>query len=358
MINNKYIVYIAFLWLLSFTSCFDSSNMTVKPNALGKINEIVVLTEDELWDSPVQDTFDYYFGSAYPIMPRPEPLFDMRHFNLNELDMEPLRRELRTYVLLADLSQEDARTTKMIKSDIGNERFQKALSGEITTTVGRDKWAKGQLIIYLMGENREALFDVIRENYPAVARRINEHDKLSLNQKVYAAKTNIGLSNTIEQDFDIHIEVPNKYQKAIYNPEDNIAWLRKDDKDYIMNIVVRKFPYTSENQLSTQNIKKLRNDYGRDYMSTSEAGSYMIINDKDLPVFDYTYDIDGRYTREIRGIWEMVNDYLGGPFATYVVLNEEKNEIIFVDTFIYAPGKDKRDMMQQLDHIVKTATIP
>jgi hypothetical protein len=332
--------------------------MTVKPNALGKINEIVVLTEDELWESPVQDTFDYYFGSAYPIMPRPEPLFDMRHFNLNELDMEPLRRELRTYVMLADLSQEDARSTKMVKSDIGNERFQKALAGEITTTVGRDKWAKGQLIIYIIGKDRASLYDVIRDNYSAIARRINEHDKLPLSQKVYAAKANIGLSNTIEQDFGIHIDVPNRYKRAIYNPEDNIAWLRKDDKDYIMNIVVRKFPYRNQNQLSTENIKKLRNDYGRDYMSTSEAGSYMIINDEDLPVFDYTYDIDGKYTREIRGVWEMVNDYLGGPFATYVVLNEEKSEIIFVDTFIYAPGKDKRDMMQQLDHIVKSATVP
>ncbi len=149
-----------------------------------------------------------------------------------------------------------------------------------------------------------------------------------------------------------------KYQKAIYNPEDNIAWLRKDDKDYIMNIVVRKFPYRNQDQLSTANIKLMRNDFGEDYMSTSEVGSYMIINDEDLPVFDYTYDIDGKYTREIRGVWEMVNDFLGGPFASYVILNEGKSEIVFVDTFIYAPGKDKRDMMQQLEYIVRNATIP
>ena len=83
----------------------------------------------------------------------------------------------------------------------------------------------------------------------------------------------------------------------------------------------------------------------------------MVINDDDLPVFDYTYDIDGKYTREIRGVWEMVNDFMGGPFASYAILNETNNEVIFVDTFIYAPGKEKRNMMQELEYIVRHSTF-
>ena len=358
MKNRFYSIVLTIFCVVGLTSCYDSSNMKVKPTALGIMNEIVVLAEKDLWETPVQDTFDYYFGSAYPIMPQPEPMFDIRQFNLNELDIEPLRKELRTYVLLADISDEEARTTKMVQSDLGEERFQKALNGEITTTVGKDKWARGQLIIYLMGVGQESLFQVIRDNYPAISRRVNLHDSEQLRQKIYGAKTNEGLSANIAQDFGIRIDVPTRYQKAIYNPEDNIGWLRKDDKSSIMNIVIRKFPYRSQDQLSTSYIKQLRNEYGEDFMSTSEDGSYMVINDEDLPVFDYTYDIDGKYTREIRGIWEMVNDYLGGPFASYAIVNEPQNEIVFVDTFVYAPGKEKRNMMQELDYIVKNATLP
>jgi len=328
--------------------------MKVKPTALGRMNEIVVLADEDLWESPVQDTFDYYFGSAYPIMPQPEPMFDLRHFNLNELDMEPLRRELRTYVMLADLSKPEARTTKMVKNDLGEERFSKAMTGEITSTVGKDKWARGQLIIYLMGTDVNALYKVIKESYPALARRVNLHDEEQLRQKVYGAKSNVGLSQEIAQHFGIHMDIPVKYQKAIYELEDNRVWLRKS----VMNIVITRFPYSNETQLRTDNIKKLRDTYSEDLITSSEEGAHMVINDVDLPVFDYTYDIDGKYTREIRGVWEMVNDFMGGPFASYAILNEEANEIIFVDTFIYAPGKDKRNMMQELEFIVRHATFP
>ena len=352
----KYIV-IVFISLLTLESCYDNagSGMRVKPPALGRMNEIVVIADNELWNSPVQDTFDYYFGSAYPIMPRPEPMFDLRHFSLEELDMEPLRKELRTYVMLADLSRKEARTTKMVKGDLGEAKFNQALAGEVSSSVGKDKWARGQLIIYLFGKDEESLYRVIRESYPALSRRVNLHDEEQLHQKVYGANSNIGLSEQLEEHFGIHIDIPTRYQTAIFDLDQDLVWLRKDEKDAIMNITVTKMPYNSQNQLSTENLKRFRNEFGKGIITSGEVGDYMQINDEDLPVFDYTYDIDGKYTREIRGVWEMANSFMGGPFVSYAILNEEKREIIFVDAFIYAPGKEKRDMMQELEYIVKKA---
>ena len=54
----------------------------------------------------------------------------------------------------------------------------------------------------------------------------------------------------------------------------------------------------------------------------------------------------------------MTKDFLGGPFASYAILNEKKGEIVFIDTFVYAPGVEKRNMMQQLDYIAKHAKLP
>ena len=249
MTNIYRLIFIMFIFTVTFTSCIDrvGDRMRVKPSALGRMNEIVVLADDELWESPVQDTFDYYFGSAYPIMPRPEPMFDLRHFSLNELDMEPLRKELRTYVLLADLSKLESRTTQMVKNDLGQDRFIKALAGEVTSTVGKDKWARGQLIIYLMAPDVETLYSVIKESYPALSRRVNNHDEEQLRQQVYGAKSNIGLSQEIEEHFGIHMDIPTRYQKAIYTLDDDFVWLRKDDREAVMNIVISKYPYQSQN---------------------------------------------------------------------------------------------------------------
>ncbi len=359
--QNKIIYY--FLVMLSLglvSSCNDEGGggYKVKPVALGRLNNIAVIAGEEMWESPIRDTFDFYFGSAYPIMPRPEPMFDLRHFTINDLDVEPLRKELRTYVLLADLSDAESKTTRMVKSDLGEERYRKALNGEITSTVGKDKWAREQLIIYLMGKDKDALAKAIRENYPAVSRRINKHDENQLKASIYAARSNAAINNDILENYGIEIDIPRRYEPAIYDKEDNFFWIRKDEKDFVMNMMFSKFSYADPSQLGKEELINYRNLLGEKYITSTEEDSYMVVNDEDLPVYDYTYRVNNIYTREIRGIWEMVNDYLGGPFASYALLNEEKGEVIFIDTFIFAPGKEKRDMMQQLEYIVKGVRLP
>ncbi len=343
--------------VLVLSGCFDTSGSTttVKPNAMGRLNEIVVVADEDLWEGSLQDTFLFYFESAYPIMPAPEPLFDVRHFTYDDLVAEPLRKELRTYVFLADISDANSRTTNIIRGDIGDDRFLKAQKGEITTAAGKDKWARGQLIVFLMGNGEEQLAESIRKNFPSIARKVNDHDQGILEARVFAARDNPGLSRKIAQEYGIRLNIPARFQIAMDNPDENIIWLRKDDKESILNLVIRKFNYTNSNQLTPEYLKKIRDDYGVDYVSTNQPGSFMLINDRDLPMYDYSYEINGLYTKEIRGIWEISNDFMGGPFASYLILDKDRNQLIFIDTFVYAPGKNKRDMMQQLEFIVKSA---
>ena len=98
--------------------------------------------------------------------------------------------------------------------------------------------------------------------------------------------------------------------------------------------------------------------YGKEFIRMSSDTSYMSTNVIDLPTYEYTYFHNNVYTREVRGIWEAVNDFKGGPFVSYVLLNETKGEIVFIDTFVFAPGKEKRDFVQQLDCIIKTSSFP
>ncbi|MGA0232528.1 MAG: DUF4837 family protein, partial [Saprospiraceae bacterium] len=88
-----------------------------------------------------------------------------------------------------------------------------------------------------------------------------------------------------------------------------------------------------------------------------EEGYNMVVNNDDLPVYEYTLDIDGRYAKEFRGVWEMTKSFAGGPFITYLIVDEEKNELIYADVFVLAPGSEKRNMMMQLDYIIKSSSF-
>lgn len=358
--NIPSIISTLILILLLGTSCNDeiSGNIKAKNAALGTMNQIVVISDQDMWEGAIGDSIEYYFSSSYPILPAPEPFFDLRHFNTTELQNEKLRRELRTYLVVADLSDTDSETTQMIRRDLGETKYLEALEeGGSTNSVGIDKWARNQLVIYLYGNGEEALADAIKRSFSAIAKRIHQHDNKQLEQLVYARAENFGLTKKIEETYGFRMKVPGEYVVALEKPEENMIWLRKDDSESVLNIVIRKLKYEDKGQISKTAIKQLRDAFGKAYVSTDVAGSYMQTNDRDLPMYEYTIDINGMYALETRGIWEINNDFLGGPFAGYLILAPNQKDLYFIDTFVYAPGKSKRDLMQQLEFMVKSITV-
>ena len=332
-----------------------TNQLEPKGSALGKMNEIVVIADEDMWEGAIGDTFRYYFQSAYPILPNPEPVFDLRHFTVSELNTQPLRKELRTYAILADMSDEDSPTTKMVSKDMGSEKARSAKLGEgPNSSVGKNKWARGQILFYLFGANKENLSSSIKKHFSAVARRVNQHDEKQLESSIYVDRSNQGLTQKLKEQYGLDMEVPGEYKLVVESETSNTIWLRNDSKEAIQNIVVKTIPYTNQEQLSKANIINIRNDFGSKYITSDEEDDVMVVNEKDLPVYEYTFELDGKYTKEIRGVWEMSKAFAGGPFTTYMIVDEANKRLIYIDTFVLAPGTEKRNLMMQLDYIVKS----
>ncbi|NNE25966.1 MAG: DUF4837 family protein [Saprospiraceae bacterium] len=350
---------IIFLFLIgSIVGCNSDVTQQLEPKgvALGVMNEIVVIADDELWESAVGDTFRYYFESSYPILPAPEPLFDLRQFTVQELEGQPLRKELRTYAILTDLSDEDSETTQMVKRDMGSERFNQALSSnEPGSSVGKDKWSRGQLLFYLFGNNRDNLAASIGSNFSAIASRIHKHDEKQLRSSIYLDRINEGLSIKLQKDFGIKIDVPGEYRVAVEDVDNKTMWLRKDTDEAIINLVFQKLDYTNASQFTKENIIDIRNQFGRTYVTSDLEDNVMIVNTDDLPVYEYARTVDGVYIKELRGTWEMTKDFVAGPFISYLINQESSKSLLFVDAFVLAPGKNKREVMMQLDYIIRNA---
>ena len=331
-----------------------SSDFTKKleavPTAIGVPNMVTIIADDSVWDGPLGDTLRYYFSSAYPILPQPEPIFDLKHFTAEEINSEPLRRGRRSYIVFGNLSDQNSKTTQMIKTDLGPGNADRARRDtSYNSTIAHDKWAKGQMLVYLFGNNSNELIKNIKENFPAIASRINETDKRSIDASVYLGKENYKLIETVRNDFDIKLKIPGDYFVAIN--EDNTIWMRKENEFLSSNILIHRIPYVDKSQFSQEGIKKIRNQLGRQYISSETETSYMRTNDVDLPMLTEVIDFNGNYAMEARGIWDIVNDYMGGPFISYLILSPDSKELILLDGFVHAPGKKKRKFMQHLEYI-------
>lgn len=340
-----------------FTSCSNDVVLTPskpKPKALGKMNTIVVLTDQQMWDSAIGDSIRYYYAGEFPVTPRPEPLFDLRYFSTEKILYEEALRELRMYLVIVNLSDPESATTKMLRKDLGDEKFRKAqIDPSYTTSVGKNKWATNQLIIYVFGNTHEEIFQELRQNFGAIATRVKAHDAEQLASLTYAKGDNLGLSKLLKEKYGYTFRIPADFQVAVDEPENNYFDIRKEFDGNTMAITFSKFSYTNTDQLGKAYMKKIMNEQGRLREYSYEANSFMVLNDVDLPILEYAFQKEGSYGKEFRGIWELENDFIGGPYINYMILNESKSEIILVNTWVKAPGKKKRNFLQQLELIVK-----
>jgi len=355
-INTRNLYQALFCMLIvAMTSCSSDMRSSLDPveSAFGQANSIVVIADKNVWEGPIGDTFQYYFEGAYPILPQPEPLFDLKHFTPEDLRAEPIRKRKRTYVVLGDIDDEDSSTGQLLRTDLGDQNVSRAAKEKsFNTTMGKNRWAHGQTVVYLFGSNEQELTKNIKDKFPAIAKRINTADQQMIKENAYSRGVDNKLSNDIKEALGVEIDVPGDYVLAIH--DENTIWLRSETDFLSSNIFLQKLPYKDKSQFTQEGMKAIRDSIGRKYVSTEIENTYMRTNDVDLPMLTKVITLNDNYAMEARGIWDIVNDYMGGPFLSYLVHNTSTNELLFIDGFVHAPGKKKRNYMQHLEEIFST----
>ncbi|MEM9886313.1 MAG: DUF4837 family protein, partial [Bacteroidota bacterium] len=319
-------------------------------------NQLVVVMDDDLWQSDVGDTVRFYYGSAYPVLPQPEPIFDLTHFTPQEMLEEPLRKQLRHFLFIADVSDEDSPTKRWVEDDLGAEKLRSAREvPNESTTVLKDRWAKNQLLIYIYGDGQKMLKEQLIKTFSAAKKRLDQSKKSQIKDNVYIGGENRIIIEQMASSMGLSMRVPKPFLVAY--DQDNIMWLRRETPVSSSNIMIYKEPYKSTDQISREHLKSIQDSLGKKLVSTDIDGTYMRINDVDLPMFTETTELNGNYALEARGVWDIVNDFAGGPFVSYLVVNPKTNELVHINGFIHAPGEEKREFMQNLEHVIGTVNF-
>ena len=78
--------------------------------------------------------------------------------------------------------------------------------------------------------------------------------------------------------------------------------------------------------------------------------TYMIISPVITPSVQYKkYGV--HEFAEIRGLWEVHNDYMGGSFVSHVFYNPNGTEMVMLQAFVYAPKYDKKNYLKQIESV-------
>ncbi len=344
----------ALLFTLFFSSCNEDQRkgFETKPKAIGKAGSLLVIAENAIWEGVPGKAFINIYDQPYPVLPQPEPLYDLKQLNMET--MKALHREWRNIVYLG-LLKDGSKTTDEILKLLGKEGARKAQEGNgFNSIVHDDLWAAGQQIFVIFGNTQEELVKAIEARQQSIMRKINESDDKQLNANNFQGGKNKKVSDLLSENFNISMDIPRRYEKAIYDSLNNTIWIRKETGTTSNNLLIRTLNYKDQSQITKENLINLRDTLGKYYITSASEEAYMMTDKVNLTIEYDKEQLNGNYTLKAKGIWKMHNDFMGGPFVSYMIVLPEKGKIVMVDGFVHAPEKMKRPLIRQVELVMRT----
>ena len=101
------------------------------------------------------------------------------------------------------------------------------------------------------------------------------------------------------------------------------------------------------------NIISLRDSMVGNYIHSKVRNSKMITEESYAPYFFKTI-LNNRRCWETKGTWEIKGDFMSGSFINYAIMDRRKRRFLIIEGFCYAPSIEKRDLMFELESIIKS----
>lgn len=305
-----------------------------KTGAYGDVNSIIVGTSMELWDEVGEAVTAGLEPTIFTV--RDERTFKITYQDPLGADWDILR-EFKQVLLIGTL--EDPWVAEaMEESDVANAEPL----GVPGVTQLIDVWARGQLVTVLVlspgGGAAEvearvgellALFDGQYRTYARTRMFVSGRDSL--------------LADTLRAVGGFALDLPRVYR---WDYQDSVFIFRNDNPDpaeLIREIAVTwRTPVAGA--LADSAILDWRLALTRAYYTDEQVVTGELAPGRDLD--------DDAY--ELRGIWESPPGAwpAAGPFLTRTKACPGQDRVYLLDSWLYAPGKDKYEYMLQLEYIL------
>ncbi|MEG1585826.1 MAG: DUF4837 family protein [Bacteroidales bacterium] len=298
--------------------------------ATGSPYEVLVVANRNVLDSEVGKEIKQVLDSDVPGLPQSEPQFRISTVTPNQFDniLKPVRN-----IFIIEVSD---------------------LYTQTKFSFARDVWGKGQMILYLKSPDLASLKKYLPEHKQVI---IDFFVNSEMNRVVNVLRKdyNHQAAEELYQLLGVEMNIPT--DMAQINKSDNFFWISNNGRTARMDIVVYSVPYTEMNAFSPEKIIARRDSIMKLKIPGGIEGSYMTTSKYVHPEFR-TMSLGGKYVGEMRGLWEVEGDVMGGPFVSLTRLDEANQRIITAEAFIYAPEKKKRNLMRKLESALYTLKLP
>ncbi|OFY17672.1 MAG: hypothetical protein A2W98_11305 [Bacteroidetes bacterium GWF2_33_38] len=299
------------------------------PNITGKAGEVVVVIDDNEWNSNPGNSLQTILNQHHVALPQPEPIFDL--IRIPHKAFSSIFKSHRNIIIV----------------EKGNGFEKPAI------IVKKNVWASPQLFINIVAKTSQELNDLIEKNEGLIVRYIEEAERERIIEN-YKKYEDLKIRKDLEKKYNLALNIPKGYK--LDTDTNNFVWISHETPLISQGIFVYSYEYSDTSMFSLDSLINKRNKYLKHYVSGPAPNSYMT-TERDFPISYKEFMKDSMYIAEIRGLWKLEGDFMGGPFISFSTADTKRNRIVTVECYVYAPKYDKRNYLRQVEGILYTLKI-
>jgi hypothetical protein len=337
--------------LLAFSCSDNKEDKRYLPKATGKPGDVILVMDSVQWKGELGAEVRKIFRALVPGLPQEEPMFNLIWVHPARLK---LLTQIRNLVYVFTLDQATL-GSKALRRDFTPETLEKIKTDTSFYRFSRkDEYSKGQEVLYLFGDTEENLTLHLRKDAQNIIDHFNEIERSRLEVKMFGSRSTKGVAAFLRKEQGIELMVPVGYVLA--DKQDDFIWLRQIESNRDRDVFITWKPYTSEYQLMPDSIVEWRDAVAKKYLyeDPENAISYLVTEKEHFPISVKQVTLNKHFAMQIRALWRTNTTTMGGPYIGYALVDQPKGRLYYIEGFAFAPGKDKREIMRELDTILST----
>ena len=316
---------VAVIALCSMSCNEKKTRKALLPNISGKPGEVIVVINKGDWEGSFGNLLRDTLACDFPFLPQREPMFDLVNVAPGGFtSMFQLHRNIIVTNISADVT-------------------------EPGITYKYDVWAAPQCVIRLNAPTEEVAMEIFKENSMTIKAVLEQAERARViaNTKKYEE---LALAPVVTEMAGGSPHFPSGYK--LKKKTDDFIWITYSTQFTEQSILVYKYPVEEgEEMMSPANLIKAQSRMMKENVPGMFENTYMIISPVIAPSVQYK-KYGAHEFAELRGLWEVHNDYMGGPFVTHAFYTPDGQYIIMLQAFVYAPKYDKKNYLKQIESVL------
>ena len=312
--------------VLALASCHqEKTKKALLPNITGTAGEVIVVIGQNDWEGAVGTVLRDSLSREFPQLPQREPMFNL--VNVPQAAFTSMFQVHRN-IIVVNISKDVTEPGVLYRNDV---------------------WAAPQTVIRVNAPDSETAVQIIKDNTTTMIGMLEEAERARMirNAKRYEERS---IAPVVTEMVGGSPHFPSGYK--LKKRTDDFIWVSYDPEYVSQGILIYKYPVVEgEDMMSPEALLQAQSKMMQEHVPGMRDDSYMIINPIITPSVGYKKYGPHQFA-EIRGLWEVHNDYMGGPFVSHIFYTPDGKNMILMEAFVYAPKYEKKNYLKQVESVL------